>query len=395
MMSSSVAVLFLLAVARHVSAAAAPAHFLLVSGMTAIEETCMVGSGAGVWLESCQKAVAGLLGEEIWSLGSDGSLVHAASKSCLGPERATSAGVPLTLAPCDAAGGVAKWELQGNGQVKMAQTDMCVSQLGPSAAMVNAAAAASVSASSTLDPSHGAALAIDGVASTYWVSKLGEADTVSFLLDLGEPVHASLVELDFEFAPSAFVVEAAWAESEDWLQMFATDSNALKHVKIPLKAAKPISAIRLIMKKAHPALGTMGGLKLVGIRSVKLLTRVLQPVLEPCAAAAKSQDARDKFFAVAVSAFDPQAGAALVAELPALESADVALSAVVVELAGAVPVISSCKPAGPVLLRANATAQQSQQRSKSGDMVLDVSQETALLVEARSTIVTARGLLAV
>ena len=54
------------------------------------------------------------------------------------------AGVPLTLAPCDAAGGVAKWELQGNGQVKMAQTDMCVSQLGPSAAMVNAAAAASV-----------------------------------------------------------------------------------------------------------------------------------------------------------------------------------------------------------------------------------------------------------
>ena len=158
--------------------------------------------------------------------------------------------VPLVLAPCDAAGDVAKWELQGNGQVKMAQTDMCVSQLGPSAAVVNAASAASVSASSTLDPSHGAALAIDGVATTYWVSKLDDADSVSFLLDLGEPVHGSTLELDFEFVPSAFAVEASWAESEDWLQVFATDSNTLKHVKIPLRAAKPISAIRLIMKKA-------------------------------------------------------------------------------------------------------------------------------------------------
>ena len=65
MMPSSVAILSLLAVARHVSAAAAPSNFLLVSGMTAVEETCLVGSGAGVWLESCHKAVTGLRGEEI------------------------------------------------------------------------------------------------------------------------------------------------------------------------------------------------------------------------------------------------------------------------------------------------------------------------------------------
>ena len=38
---------------------------------------------------------------------------HPSSKSCLGPQGATSAGVPLVLAPCDAAGDVAKWELQG------------------------------------------------------------------------------------------------------------------------------------------------------------------------------------------------------------------------------------------------------------------------------------------
>ena len=193
----------LLAVARHVSAAAAPAHFLMISGVTAVDETCLAGSAAGVWLESCEKAVAGMSGEEIWSLATDGSLVHAGSKTCLSPQGTSAAGAPLTLVSCDAAGGVAKWELQGNGQVKMAQSNMCISQVGPSGAAVNVAASASVSASSTLDPSHGAALAVDGVASTYWVSKMDEADAVSLLLDFGEPVHGSVMELDFEFVASA------------------------------------------------------------------------------------------------------------------------------------------------------------------------------------------------
>ena len=387
----------LLAVARHVSAATAtaPAHFLMISGVTAADETCLAGSAAGVWLESCEKAVAGMSGEEIWSLATDGSLVHAGSKTCLSPKGTTSAaGAPLALVSCDAAGGVAKWELQGNGQVKMAQSNMCISQVGPSGAVVNAAASASVSASSTLDPSHGAALAVDGVASTYWVSKMDEADAVSLLLDFGEPVHGSVLELDFEFVPSVFSVQAAEASSENWLQIFATDSNALKHVKIPLASAKPMSAIRLIMKEAHPTLGTMGGRKLVGVRSIRLLTRLLQAVLEPCAAAAKSHDARDKFFTVAVSGFDPQAGAALAAEMPALESADAALSSIIVELAKALPAISSCKPASPISLRANATIQSVQRRRAVGDMALGVGQEAALLEEARGTIVAARGLLA-
>ena len=383
----------LLAVARHVSAATAPAHFLLVSGVTAVDETCLAGSAAGVWLESCKKAVAGMSGEEIWSLATDGSLVHTGSKTCLSPQGTSAAGVPLTLVSCDAATGVAKWELQGNGQVKMAQSNMCISQVGPSGAAVNVAASASVSASSTLDPSHGAALAVDGVASTYWVSKMDEADAVSLLLDFGEPVHGSVLELDFEFVPSAFTVQAAEASSETWLQVFATDSNALKRVKIPL-VAKPLSAIRLIMKEAHPTLGTMGGHKLVGVRSIRLLTRLLQPVLEPCAAAAKSHDARDKFFTIAVNGFEPQAGAALAAEMPALESADAALSSIVVELAKALPAISSCAPAGPISLRANATVQRVQRHRAFGDMALDVSQEAALLEEARGTIVAARGLLA-
>ena len=375
------------------SAAAAPANFLLVNGVTAVDEACLVGSGAGVWLDSCETAVSSLSGKEIWSLASDGSLVHEASKKCLGAG-STGEQSNLELLSCDAAGGVPKWELQANGQVKMAQTTLCISQAGASSAVVNVAATASALASSTLDPSHGAAHAVDGVASSYWVSKMGET-SVSLLLDLGEPAHASLLDVDFEFVPSAFAVQVARPTAE-WRQIFATDSNVLRRVKIPLDASTPLSGVKLVMQTAHPTLGALGSQKLFGVRSVKVMANLLTPVLEPCAAAAKSPDGRDKFFAVAVKSFDPQAAAALEAELPALESADAALSSAVVELAAALPDMSSCKSAGAVLLSANATIKQVQQKALRRDAgwVFGVNQEAALLQEARETIVAARGLLA-
>ena len=166
--------------------------------------------------------MASAQGKEIWSLATDGSLVHASSKKCLSASGSTDLS-PLELAPCDAAG-VAKWELQANGQVKMSQSNMCVSQLGSAHAALNIAAAASASASSTLDPSHGAAVAIDGLASTYWVSKMDVAGGVTLLLDLGEAVRGSVLELDFEFVPSAFAVQVA-SPGAVWRQIFATDSD--------------------------------------------------------------------------------------------------------------------------------------------------------------------------
>ena len=59
--------------------------------------------------------------------------------------------------------------------------------------------------------------------------------------------------------------------------------------------------------------------------------------------AAKSSDARDKYFAVAVGSFDPSSGVALRSELPALDSAGAAVAAAVTELAEAVPDARACK----------------------------------------------------
>ena len=257
------------------------------------------------------------------------------------------------------------------------------------------AAAASASASSTLDPGHGAALAIDGLASTYWVSKMDVVGDVTLLLDFGEAVRGSVLELDFEFVPSAFAVQAA-SPGAAWRQIFATDSNVLKHVRIPLETADVLSGIKLVMQIAHPTLGSLNGRKLFGVRSARVMAHPMQPALAQCATAGKSVDGRDKYFPVAVGGFDPQAAAALAAELPALESADAALSAVVLELAEALPAISTCKPAAVMLLNRNTTVRQLRRKVEqaASGLSLDLSQESAVLQEARATILGVRSSLA-
>ena len=99
---------------------------------------------------------------------------------------------------------------------------------------------------------------------------------------------------------------------------------------------------------------------------------------------------------MAVGGFDPQAAAALAAELPALESGDAALSAVVLELAEALPAIRSCKPAAAMLLSSNATVRQLRRKVEqaASSLPLDVSQESAVLQEARATVLAVRSLLA-
>ena len=76
---------------------------------------------------------------------------------------------------------------------------MCVSQLGSANAALNIAAAASASASSTLDPSHGAAVAIDGLASAYWVSKMDVAGGVTLECLRAPCMHQTLR------APAAYI----------------------------------------------------------------------------------------------------------------------------------------------------------------------------------------------
>ncbi|CAJ1371378.1 unnamed protein product [Effrenium voratum] len=373
------------------AAAGPPASFMLISGVTSPQEMCLVGSGAAAYLDACSDSVAAMDGREIWSLTPGGALTNAGSGKCLGAtvDRA-AAGEVLTLAACD--GLQDKWELQGNGQVKLGAGGVCLSQTGLAPQVADAAAGASVVASSTLDSGHGAVLAVDGVASSFWASKLDEPGPVILAVDLGEPAHVSALVVDFEYAPSTFSVQVS-ADGSRWTDVFSTDSNALQRVKVPLPGTALARGVKLVMTKPHPVHGSLGGRQLYGVRSLEVRGPAMQAVLESCAVAAKSGDARDKYFAVAVESYDAGTGAALRSELPALESADAALSAAVVELAEALPLIPSCKSGRAASLQSmSASAGLRRAAAKTGSSSeLDATQKEALFQEAKLTVVAARS----
>ena len=163
-------------------------------------------------------------------------------------------------------------------------------------------------------------------------------------------------------------------------------------IRVPLEAAGVLSCIKLVMQTAHPTLGSLNGRKLFGVGSARVMAHPMQPALVQCATAGKSVDGRNKYFPEAVGGFDPQATAALAAELPAIESADAALSAVVLELAEALPAISTCKPAAVMPLEDHATVRQLRRKVEqaASGLSLDLSQESAVLQEARATVLAAR-----
>ena len=78
---------------------------------------------------------------------------------------------------------------------------MCLSQSGSAPGNADLAASSSVTASSTLDPAHGAALAVDGLGSSFWVSKLDEVSPVTLTVELDEP--APVLEVGLHCKPQA------------------------------------------------------------------------------------------------------------------------------------------------------------------------------------------------
>ena len=359
-----------------------PSSFMLVSGVTSSQEMCLVGvKEVGVIVDACENAISKLDGREIWSLAPDGSLTSTGSSKCLGAKQIQN-GAGLELLPCDA--NKARWELEGNGQIKLASSTMCLTLSGLGPGLTDVARSASVLASSTLDVAHGAVLAVDGLASTFWVSKLGETEPVSLTVLIDEAVPVVEADLEFEFVPSSFAVQIS-IDGRSWTEVFATDANILKKVRVPLATDKAYG-VKLLMMKAHATHGVLGGKSLYGVRSFKVLSPGMRATVGPCATVGASSDARDKYFPVAVGSFDPAAGAKLSSDSAAVEAAGAALSTAVVGVSEA-----TSKMCGTASLKSVMHARRA--ISSKLTAMMDAQQSKALLAEAKHEIVAARSAL--
>ena len=92
-------------------------------------------------------------------------------------------------------------------------SNMSLSQAGPSLgrADFNFTSSSAIVASSTLEPAHRAVLAVDGLALSYWVSKLDEAGPVSLTLEVDKAALFSKQSLISRFVSSSFALQS-WAQ---------------------------------------------------------------------------------------------------------------------------------------------------------------------------------------
>lgn len=133
---------------------------------------------------------------------------------------------------------------------------------------------------------------------------------------------------------------------------------------------------------------------------MSVLADRLRAVVTDCGKAAKSADARDKYFVLSAAQFDASTSKSLKAEMPALEAAQAALSSTVSELVKIMPRVSACVDNKIVKGKLFEPARELQSmkflNGASDVSARDVGADDmdALLAEARSTIVAIRSAVA-
>jgi len=319
--------------------------FMLVAGITSLEERCVAvengltgSNGAALVLEPCTSAVAAGDGRELWSIGTTGQLFNVASKKCAVAARGdTNASMAprVFLGECtDVASGTGQCEVLPNGQVRFGvgnQEPTCLSQRGAAPEQANVALGAAVAASSTLDVSvHGAALALDGCHSTYWASELGVSDPVAFRIDFGTRENLVSLNIMWEFPAQDFSIALSDIGSH-WVEVFATDTNFAKTNVVRLEA-KPATALRLNMRAPHSIHGYINGQSIYGIRSIEAFAWGMHSILDMCGDAMRNDDARDKYFAVHANGYDFGLAEIVHSELPSLTVASSSLAAVISQI---------------------------------------------------------------
>ena len=139
---------------------------------------------------------------------------------------------------------------------------------------------------------------------------------------------------------------------------------------------------------------------LYGIRSVSAFADRMRTVVSDCEKAAKSGDARDKYFLSYVGEYDNFPAKGLRSEIPALEAVRASLEATISELADVAPRLASCRPRAlpSILASARSPADKNFERlarqMKNEWKRFTVEEFDALFAEARASILRFRSVLA-
>ena len=161
-------------------------------------------------------------------------------------------------------------------------------------------------------------MVVDGNEATYWASKFDETnEPVALTVNLGSKSYIDDVRIDWEFPAKSFAVYAS-TDGQQFTEIYSNSVNIQSTTHVVL-GGKTATALKIVMREPHAVHGRLEGRNLYGIASVGVFASQLETVVEDCVVAAKTKDARDKFFLSRASEFDPVSGAALDNELISLE----------------------------------------------------------------------------
>ena len=126
----------------------------------------------------------------------------------------------------------------------------------------------------------------------------------------------------------------------------------------------------------------------------------MRSVVDECAEAAKSSDARDKYFLSYVKEFEPYPAKSLRSELPLLESAQASLAATASDLFDVLPKLALCRTgagfaSNSSYMMTHVSATRGTLATPLGDTIsamngIDVDGAQQLITEARLAIMAAR-----
>lgn len=355
-----------------------PGPFMLVSGITSLDgEQCLVTGASGITLEPCLEAVAAGDGREVMQFDKDGQIMSMVDGSCLVlADGDTSGGGAFATEACSASAesgdGRTVFSSTPGGQLKMPRLgNYCVTMAGEGAASSDIAQASDITATSS-NGQHNVKSIADGDAQSYWASASDPAAPVDVQLDFGEAKNIKSVEIEWEHPAQAYELQVA--NGGRWTSIYSTSGNNLQATRYVGPAVSG-SALKIRMTMPHPTLGSSGGHALYAIKAVRVSATSARAVVQDCIEAEDNTDARDKFFMVAVPAFDPSAAAAAKQHAALLGAAEEHLGNLLAELYVAMPSLASCgfKASFGKRPRATALMRQASSRTAGGSQGRDAT----------------------